>query len=52
MGQWKSPIPLKNKFLCEICTEALDLAKGLFYMENLFENDHESYGESLIKIYC
>ena len=36
MAQCKSPIPLKNKFLCEVSTEVLDLAKALFYMESLF----------------
>lgn len=52
MAQWKAPIPLKNKFLCDVSTEVLDSAKALFYMENLFENDPETYGESLIEMYA
>lgn len=52
MAQWKVSIPLKNKFLCEVSTGVLDSAKALFYMESLFENDPETYGEQLIEMYA
>ena len=52
MAQCKRSIPLKNKFLYEISSEILDLAKALFYMESLFESDPEAYGEKLIKVYA